>query len=61
METFNSKYGDITLFRNEVYIADFFRRGIYWDEDTLIKLREYVDPTRNILEIGGITDFSEIN
>jgi len=53
METFNSKYGDITLFRNEVYISDFFRRGIYWDEDTLIKLREYVDPTRNILEIGA--------
>jgi FkbM family methyltransferase len=53
METFNSKYGDITLLKNEVPIADFFRRGIYWDEDTLIKLREYIDPTRNILEIGG--------
>lgn len=53
METYTTNYGLITLYKNEYYIGDAFKRGGYWDSDTLLKLREYIDPNRNILEIGG--------
>lgn len=53
METYNTKYGLITLYKNEVYIGNEFKNGRYWDEDTLLKLRQHVNPNRNILEIGG--------
>jgi len=53
MNTFRTKYGLVSLLQNEIYIGDSFRRGNYWDEDTLLKLKEYVNPKRNILEIGG--------
>jgi FkbM family methyltransferase len=53
METYYTKYGLITLYKNEFYIGNEFKSGIYWDIDTLIKLQEYIDPNRNILEIGG--------
>ena len=51
--TYDTQYGKITLYSNEIYIGNEFDNGKYWDEDTLLKLKEYVDPTRNILEIGG--------
>lgn len=51
--TYNTKYGKITLLGNEIFIGVEFRKGKYWDEDTLIQLKEYIDPNRNILEIGG--------
>ena len=53
METYNTKYGLITLYKNEIYIGNEFKQGIYWDEGTLLKLKEYIPPDRNILEIGG--------
>jgi FkbM family methyltransferase len=53
METYNTKYGSITLYKNDVYIRDPFKNGSYWDIDTLLMLRKYIDPNRNILEIGG--------
>jgi FkbM family methyltransferase len=53
METYNTKYGIITLYKNEYFIGIKFKDGDYWDIDTLLKLREYIDPNRNILEIGG--------
>jgi FkbM family methyltransferase len=53
METYHTKYGLITLYKNEVYIGNEFKNGRYWDEDTLLKLRQYIDPNKNILEIGG--------
>lgn len=53
MKTYNTKYGKITLYKNEVGIGKEFNNGKYWDEDTLLKLKKYVDPERNILEIGG--------
>ena len=52
METYNTKYGLITLYKNECYIGNYFKNNIYWDEDTLIKLRGFINPCRNILEIG---------
>lgn len=60
METYNTRYGLITLYKNERYIGDAFRKNMYWDEDTLLKLRRYIDPTRNILEIGGHCGTSSI-
>lgn len=53
METYKTNYGLITLYKNEVFIGNEFKNGRYWDIDTLLKLREYIVPTRNILEIGG--------
>ena len=52
-QPYKKKYGLITLYRNEIYIGDSFKKGKYWDEDTLLKLKQYINPKRNILEIGG--------
>jgi FkbM family methyltransferase len=60
METYNTKYGLITLYKNDVIIGQDFKNGGYWDIDTLFKLREYIDPHRNILEIGGHCGTSSI-
>ena len=51
--TYNTKYGLVTLYNNDCYIAREFKINKYWDEDTLLKLRDYINPNRNILEIGG--------
>jgi len=51
--TFLTHFGKITLYQNELFIGTSFRENQYWDEDTLWKLKEYIDPNRNILEIGG--------
>jgi len=60
METYNTKYGIITLYKNDIYIGEKFKQGGYFDIDTLLKLREYIDPNRNILEIGGHCGTSSI-
>jgi len=60
METYNTKYGLITLYKNDVIIGQDFKNGGYWDIDTLFTLREYIDPHRNILEIGGHCGTSSI-
>ena len=60
METYNTTYGLITLYKNDIYIGGEFKNGKYWDIDTLLKLREYVDTNRNILEIGGHCGTSSI-
>uniref|UniRef100_A0A6C0B949 Uncharacterized protein n=1 Tax=viral metagenome TaxID=1070528 RepID=A0A6C0B949_9ZZZZ len=60
METYNTKYGLITLYRNEIYIGTTFKNGTYWDIDTLLMLRKYIDPNRDILEIGGHCGTSSI-
>ena len=60
METYNTHYGLITLYKNEIYIGHEFKCGNYWDIDTLLKLRKYIDPNRNILEIGGHCGTSSI-
>ena len=39
METYNTRYGLITLYQNEVYIGAEFKIGRYWDEDTLQMLK----------------------
>ena len=60
METYNTKYGLITLYKNEAFIINDFNNGSYWDINTLLKMREYIDPNRNILEIGGHCGTSSI-
>jgi len=60
METYYTQYGAITLYKNDIFIVSEFKRGSYWDIDTLLKLREYINPTRNILEIGGHCGTSSI-
>lgn len=53
MDTFDTSYGLITLYKNEAYIIDSFKKGSYWDIDILKLLKSYINPSRNILEIGG--------
>jgi FkbM family methyltransferase len=53
METYQTHFGLVTLRKNEVFIGATFKNGHYWDVESLINLREYIDPNRNILEIGG--------
>lgn len=60
VETYNTEYGLITLYKNEAYIGNEFRNGRYWDIDTLLQLREYINPNKNILEIGGHCGTSSI-
>ncbi|MBI96600.1 hypothetical protein CL656_05590 [bacterium] len=60
METFNTSYGLITLYKNETYIINDFKKGSYWDINTLNLLRRFINPMRNILEIGGHCGTSSI-
>ena len=52
-QTFETSYGKITLYQNDVYIIRSFLKGKYYDLEKLLKLQKYIDPGRNILEIGG--------
>lgn len=40
METFDTDYGKITLYKNETYIIEQFKKNSYWDNDTLLKLKD---------------------
>ena len=60
MESFKTKYGLLSCYSNETYITKKFKEGLYWDEDTLLQLKQYIDPTKNILEIGGHCGTSSI-
>ena len=60
METFTTSYGLITLYKNETYIINDFLRGSYWDINSLNMLKSYINPNRNILEIGGHCGTSSI-
>lgn len=53
IDTFDTNYGKVSLYSNENFIGNYFKNGHYWDGDTLFKLKKYIDPERNILEIGG--------
>lgn len=59
-KTFSTKYGLITLYKNDVFITGSFENNKYWDENTLLKLKKYIDPNKNILEIGGHCGTSSI-
>ena len=45
---------NIILYDNDVFLnCQLFKNGIYHDEDTMLKLKRYIDPNKNILEIGA--------
>jgi FkbM family methyltransferase len=60
MENYKTKFGIITLYKNDFIIGGEFKNGSYWDIDTLEKLRRYINSNRNILEIGGHCGTSSI-
>lgn len=51
--TYDTKYGKIRLMQNEAFIGNEFRMNRYWDEDTLMKMKQYIPSNRNIIEIGA--------
>ena len=53
INTFTTPHGKISLRVNESIIGNEFKKGNYWDSEELELLNEYIDPTRNILEVGG--------
>lgn len=53
IESYNTPFGLVTLYQNDIYIRNFFYNGTYWDIDNLLQLKQYINPNRNILEIGG--------
>jgi len=53
IKTYETKYGKISLYSNDIYISRPFENGDYWDENTLLKLKNFIDPNKNILEIGA--------
>lgn len=60
METYITKYGKITMYANDIVIGSSFKMGNYWDESTLLSLQEYINPDKNILEIGAHVGTSSI-
>ena len=53
INTFITPYGKISLLKNESIIGGEFRKGNYWDIKSIEMLQQYIDPDKNILEIGG--------
>ena len=60
METFKTPHGLCTLYSNETFIINDFRKGKWKDIDNMNLLSKYIDPNRNILEIGGHCGTSSI-
>jgi len=50
---FETFVGKIYLYKNETFITQEFNKGIYWDIDVLLKIQNYIDPEKNIIEIGA--------
>jgi len=57
---FDTKYGLITLYNHDKWICNHFKINKYWEEKTMLKLKEYINPELNILEIGGHCGTSSI-
>jgi FkbM family methyltransferase len=53
IETFDTQYGKISIYKNDWCFHKYFEKKKYWDLDTLLKLQKFIDPDKNILEIGG--------
>ena len=60
IQTFDTKYGYVSILENDVYIAREFKNGKYWDENTLLLLRDHIDPNKNIIEVGAHVGTSSI-
>ena len=53
INTFITPHGKVSLLANDAIIVGEYRKGNYWDIEGLQMLKQYIDPNRNILEIGG--------
>lgn len=53
MITHKTQYGLISIFRTDWIINDQFQKGKYWNENNFLNLKQYINPSKNILEIGG--------
>ena len=53
IKTYDTPYGLVSLDENDFWFALTYENGRYWDEATLQIVKDYIDPNRNILEIGG--------
>lgn len=53
MQTYLTKYGKVTLYKNELYIGNSFKNNKYWEIENLLEVKKYINPNKNILEIGG--------
>lgn len=51
--THKTHYGLISIFRTDWIINHGFERGLYWNENNFLNLKQYINPSKNILEIGG--------
>jgi FkbM family methyltransferase len=58
--TYKNKYGLITLYSNDIYINKEFKKKNYWNEDILSKIKNFINPNKNILVIGGHCGSSSI-
>lgn len=53
INSYYTDYGIVSLLKNEQFIGTIFRKGGYWDLKNLLFLKKYINPNKNILEIGG--------
>ncbi len=53
INTYKTNFGLISLLKNDYGITKYFDNGSYYDINTLLLLKEYINPNKNILEIGG--------
>lgn len=60
IDTFDTDYGKISIYKNEAFIINDFKKGSYWDINTLRNIKQYIDHNKNILEIGGHCGTSSI-
>jgi FkbM family methyltransferase len=52
-KAFNTEYGMLILYRNDKFITSSFNKGEYWDIETLLKVKEFIDPAKQIIEVGA--------
>ena len=58
--TYCTRYGLITLHSNDIYINVEFKKNKYWNENVLLKIKNIINPNKNILVIGGHCGSSSI-
>lgn len=56
----NTVYGKLILSKSNPVLINAFSRGDYYNEYVILKLQKLINPTRNILEIGGYCGTSSI-
>lgn len=60
INTYKTHFGLVSLLKNDYGIIKDFNKGSYCDINTLLLLKDYINPNKNILEIGGHCGTSSI-